>query len=152
MSKRISPAEDKTLDSIDPHDKWAVQCMMKYGYYIHLVTDSDFENSPSGVNYHTHGCPLSVGHPDFQITVTLPSESVSAIFSNLFSRVRDGEVFESGMLVSDVLEGGYKITFIDATECGRPVLRVILPDPKGNLLPSQMQKKWKAAQYGNQSQ
>jgi len=135
-------------EALDAHEAWAADCMTKYGFYAHFVFDDDFDNSPSGVNLHTHGVTKSLGHPDFQITVSLPIEVASGIFHNLYDRVKAGDRFKEGDEAADILGGGFKVTFINAVECGRPVLRVILPDPKGNLRKSKMQKKWKAAQYG----
>jgi hypothetical protein len=36
-------------------------------------------------------------------------------------------------------------------ECGRPVLRIILPDPNGKIMPSDMDKRYCQAQYGDLS-
>ena len=135
-------------EALDAHDTWADECMAKYGFYTHFVVDDDFDNSPSGVNLHTHGMMDSVGHPDFQITVPLNPEVANGIFHNLYDRVKAGDSFKEGDEAADILGGGFKVTFINAVECGRPVLRVILPDPDGNIRKSKMQKKWKAAQYG----
>lgn len=134
--------------ALDAHDKWAEECMEKYGFYTHFVFEDDFDNSPSGVNLHTHGLPESCGHPDFQITVPLEPEVANGIFHNLFDRVREGWRAAEGAIIPNIIGGGMNITFIAATECDRPVLRVILPDPAGNISKSKMQKKWKAAQYG----
>ena len=144
----MSKAKCTSAEALDAHDKWAVECMAKYGFYIHFVFDNDFDNSPSGVNLHTHGISESKNHHDFQITVPLDPEVVSGIFHNLYDRVSDGEVFAAGDIVHDILGNDLEITFIEAEECGRTVLRVILPDPAGNLTKTKMQKKWKAAQYG----
>lgn len=137
-----------SANALDAHDKWAEECMERYGFYTHFVFDDDFDNSPSGVNLHTHGLPESCGHPDFQITVPLNPEVANGIFHNLYSRVRDGERFLAGDIVRNILGNDLEITFMEAEECDRPVLRVILPDPAGNISKSKMQKKWKAAQYG----
>lgn len=133
---------------LDAHDIWAEGCMKQYGFYTHFVFDDDHDNSPSGVNLHTHGISESADHPDFQITVSLDPEVANGIFHNLYDRVKAGDRFGEGVVAKDILGGGMKVTFISAVECGRPVLRVILPDPAGNILKSKMQKKWKAAQYG----
>jgi hypothetical protein len=135
-------------EALDAHDAWAADCMTKYGFYTHFVFDDDHDNSPSGVNLHTHGVTESVGHPDFQITISLDPEIANGIFHNLYDRVKAGDRFGEGVVASNILGGGMKVTFINAVECGRSVLRVILPDPDGNISKSKMQKKWKAAQYG----
>lgn len=144
----MSKTKCTSSEALDAHDKWAVECMKKYGFYIHFVIDGDFENSPSGVNHHTHGIPQSHACHDFQITVPLDPEVVSGIFHNLYDRVKDGEVFAAGDIVHDIIGNDMAITFIEAEENGRTVLRVILPDPAGNIDKSKMQNKWKAAQYG----
>jgi hypothetical protein len=133
--------------ALDVHDRWAKKCMKKYGFYTHFVFDKDFENSPSGVNLHTHGITESCSHPDFQITIPLDPEIANGIFHNLFNRVKGGDVFAAGDIVNDILGNDLKISFIDANECGRHVLRVILPDPAGNIKKSKMRRKWREAQF-----
>lgn len=137
-----------TRSAIDSHDKWAVACMKKYGFYTHFVFDDDFDNSPSGVNLHTHGMDISVNHPDFQITVPLEPEVANGIFHNLFDRVSEGWRAAEGAIIPNIIGGGMNITFIGAEECGRPVLRVILPDPNGCIDRKLMVDRWRSAQYG----
>jgi len=122
--------------------------MKKYGFYIHFVPCDDFDNSPSGVNIHTHGIPESLGHPDFQITVLLDLEIASGILHDLYDSVKAGRTFEAEDVVSNILVGGMKLTFIEAMECDRPVLRVILPDSDGNIRRSTMNREWRTAQFG----
>lgn len=144
----MSKAKCTSAEALDAHDRWAVECMERYGFYIHFVFDEDFDNSPSGVNLHTHGISESQDHRDFQITIPLDPEIARGIFHNLYDRVKAGHTFEEGDVVSEILGGGMKITFIEAMECGRPVLRVILPDSGGNIKRSTMNREWRTAQFG----
>lgn len=144
----MSKAKCTSSKALGAHDRWAWKCMKKYGFYSHFVLGGDFDNSPSGVNIHTHGIPESLGHPDFQITVLLDPEIASGIFHNLYKRLKAGRTFEAGDVASNILGGGMKITFIEVMECDRPVLRVILPDPDGNIRRSTMNREWRTAQFG----
>ena len=135
--------------AIDSHDKWAQECMRKYGFYTHFVYDKDFDNSPSGVNLHTHGFEDSANHVDFQITIPLKPEVANEIFHELFKRVLEGWRAVEGAIIPNIIGGGMNVSFLSAMECGRPVLRVILPDPNGHINSASMMPRWRNAQYGD---
>jgi len=125
--------------------EWEAKALMEYGFYMHYVTDHD-PQSPSGFNCHTHGLDL-IGGFDLQITVPLKPEIASAIFHDLASRTKSGRKFSDGDILDDVLSGGYKCRLVLAEECERPVLRIIMPDPKGSIMPNDMDKTYRDAQY-----
>ena len=109
-----------------------------HGWFAHLVADDP--DSPTGFNWHTHGLQEKYDHRDFQIVIPLPAPVVHRIGTTLANRVKAGEKFGSGQKLADVIEGGGRLAgqdllvkLIAATECGRPVLRVILPDPSNKL-------------------
>lgn len=111
---------------------WTQANMRKHGWIAEVVAD-DFD-SPTGFNLHTHGLQENYDHPDFQIVVPLPDKVGHTLMITLADRVKAGERFHAGQKVDGVIEGaGGLVKLIDATECGRPVLRVILPDPRGKL-------------------
>lgn len=119
----------------------------KYGFIVHYVPNEDFDNSPSGVNIHTHGLHR-INHLDFQITVSIPPTIAFAILHRLHYLVKNGEVFCKGGESDKVLDSGMRVGFIEAHECGRRVLRVILPDPNGVIKRSTMSYGWRTAQFG----
>ena len=47
--------------------------------------------------------------------------------------VKNGISFKAGDTSDKVLAGDYDVMFVNAEECGRPVLRIILPDAQGNF-------------------
>ena len=104
--------------------------MNKFGFITHYVPDDP--ESPTKVNAHTHGLPESFGHKDIQIVLPLPPKDTHMIIHGLVREIKEGKKFESYIEYSEVIEN-YKIKFIDAIECGRPVLRLIFPDNEGNL-------------------
>jgi hypothetical protein len=118
---------------------------MEYGFFIHYVMDHD-PQSPSGFNSHTHGLDL-IGGFDFQITIRLKPEVISAIFHDLAARTKSGRKFSNGEILDDVLSNGYKCRLVLTEECERSVLRIILPDPKGEIMPDKMIKEFRDAQY-----
>lgn len=114
-------AKDKMLAKQD-------RSLAEDGYYIHAVFDDT--STPFGNNVHTHGLE-SVGHLDIQVVAPIDM------------MVMDGKRFKSGdrILLYDSREvsaagfadNKYYVKLVDAKEGGRSVLRVILPDPAGNL-------------------
>lgn len=119
--------------AIKDHLAWAEEQLRKHGFYVHLVAAGD-DTSPTGFNAHTHGLAEGHQHPDFQIIIPLAEAVALELFHNLADRVKGGERFASGQLVSEIISSaGGLVKLIDATEGDRPVLRVVLPDRHGNL-------------------
>lgn len=113
------------------------QAMIKqYGWVAHYLTDHD-RQSPTGCNVHTHGVMESYNHPDFQCVVPIPPTIVHSLISTLVNRVKAGERFEAGKRYDKVVLN-MDVTFIEATETGRTVLRLILPSANGSLDPATM--------------
>lgn len=114
--------------------------MAVWGYYIHYVT-SDPEVGPGLANIHTHGIGETWGHPEFQVVVPIPPDVATAILDVLADRVKAGERFEAGRRYGDVI-ARLDVMMVEATEGGRPVLRVILPDPAGCLDREEIEPPW----------
>lgn len=108
--------------------KWEHKQMEKYGWYSHYVPP----DTAGLANIHTHGIQESFGHPDLQIVVSLAPNLVSSIFANIVERIKAGEKFVAAEKVSKIITD-FDITFADAIENDRWVLRIILPDAEGNL-------------------
>jgi hypothetical protein len=104
--------------------------LIKYRWYCHAILDA--ADSPTGFDCHSHGLREHFGHPDFQLVVPLPPEMAHAILINLANAVKEGRRFEAGTAASGIIEG-YDVGFAAATECGREVLRMIIPGPDGRL-------------------
>lgn len=84
-------------------------------------------------NAHSHGLKKLYGHSDFQVVLELDVKETARIINTLGKAVRDGEKFAAG----DFVEGIYENCLIRldaAQECGRKVLRVVVPD-KDNRFP-----------------
>jgi hypothetical protein len=62
--------------------------------------------------------------------------------------VKAGETFGSGQRLDQILRGGLLVKLVAATECGRPVLRIILPDRAGKLDLGEIDEPF-ARQYGD---
>ena len=96
----------------------------------HVAPDPD---SPTGVNYHTHGLAETFGHPDIQIVLPMTPAVTHGVASRVVELIEGGARFPPGDESDVVLKKGYRVRFVGATECGREVLRVILPDKDGRL-------------------
>ncbi|MDP3899763.1 MAG: DUF4262 domain-containing protein [bacterium] len=101
----------------------------KYGWCAHFVTDYFHENQ---VNYHTHGLPENFNHLDLQLVLPIDFSILHSLAVNLVNRIKSGESFRPNMRISDIVKS-FNVTFIEAKENERTVLRVILPDKHGNL-------------------
>jgi Domain of unknown function (DUF4262) len=110
-----------------------LEWMEEYGFYTHIVPASF--NGLNMINAHTHGLPASCGHSNFQIVLPLDSELIQTLLHNLVDRIKDGAIFKAGM-VDNKLVKNFNVTFQDAEEGGRNILRIILPDKYGKLLDS----------------
>lgn len=109
------------------------QLIEKYGWVVHCVSGTE-----NRVNYHTHGFDETQNHLDFQIVYPIDAQIAHSIFGNLFNEIKAGSVFYADENYSGIIQG-YKIRLIRAIEGERPVLRVILPDRDGNLLPEDLE-------------
>jgi hypothetical protein len=108
--------------------QWQDEMMSKHGFYIHFVSGVE----EGYINAHTHGFSDTWNHSDFQIVVDIDRKVVSDIFWNFAHRVKKGEIFSSGMMVEEVISK-YPVRLDTMEECGRSVLRVILPDADGHF-------------------
>ena len=105
--------------------------LKQFGWLAHIVVDDP--DSPTSFNWHTHGLQEGYDHRDFQIVCPLPPNVAHQIGTTLADRVKAGEKFGSGQKLDQVLRGDMLVKLVAATECGRPVLRIILPDRQGKL-------------------
>lgn len=103
--------------------------MQEEGWYAHIVVDGDC--TPHGFNWHTHGFEVTFGQPDIQICFPMPPEVAHAIGHSVVDRLREGLALEVGKMYDGILKDEYKVQFIEAWECQRRVLRLVLPDKKG---------------------
>lgn len=117
-----------SVESREAAEKKALKDM---GWYCHAVPGGDSE-SPTGINYHTHGCQESYGHMDFQVVAGVPPEAGYALFSNLIGLVKKGRKFENRDTSDEIIEN-MPVMLVEAQEDGRTILRVIIPDKKGTL-------------------
>jgi len=121
------------VDALEQKEKEGVE---KYGWYAHAVP-GDFKNSPTGMNIHTHHIQESFNHPDLQIVISVSPSQFGVMMSILHNAVNNfikkGEKFEVGKEYKNIVGNGYSVTFAKTKECGREVLRMILPDKNGYI-------------------
>ena len=106
------------------------ESLEKYGWYAHMVTDND-PQSPTGVNIHTHALAELWNHPDFQCVFPIDPRIVMTVWHQIINDIKKGKFFEANIDYEGYLQGGYKIRFIEAKECGRQVLRMLICDKEG---------------------
>lgn len=109
--------------------KIEAECIKKVGWFAHLVMNED--KCPNGVNAHTHNVKEKFGHKDIQICLSVNPQVISGLFAIVVGEIRKGRKFESGIEYDNIFDGGFKAKFLDAFECGRPVLRLLIPDKNG---------------------
>lgn len=115
-------------------DRKAKEDMAMFGWYAHYVPDDD--QCPGGINYHTHGLIESYGHKDLQIVFPLDMNMCHSIATEVVDKIKAGAKFVPDTFYDEILGNGYKVQFIEAKECDRDVLRILIPDKdhqyKGN--------------------
>ena len=82
-------------------------------------------------NVHTHGM-AKYGHLDFQLVIHMPPQDMGYVLNMLGLRVQAGERFQAG----DLVEGIFidcPVRLYECEECGRKVLRVIIPDSQNRF-------------------
>ncbi len=121
---------------------WEEDMMEENGWFIHMVGSEDPETE-TGFNAHTHGLEKTFNHLNLQIIVPLPQDCIGNIFSGIVKKIKSGTVFEIGKNYDEIIKG-YLIKIVQTKECNRDVLRVILPDPNGNLEFDEIDDKYKS--------
>lgn len=127
-------------------DKWHKEMMEEHGWYCHFITGTD-PQSPTGVNFHTHGIETTFKSPDLQIVIPMEARVANQIFADAVNAIKaNGKAFQHGDRSSRVIGNNFDVIFAKTTESGRDVLRIILPDAAGNLAESEQdeyfQKQW----------
>lgn len=124
------PGEDSMADRLAKIKQWEEDSIKKYGFYAHMVFDAPL---PQGyMNIHTHGFEQSWQHPDIQIVLNLGQQTAMHILHKIADRVRAGEFIKIDQDYPNFV-GEYSARFISAKECGRTVLRLVIPDKHNNL-------------------
>lgn len=100
------------------------------GWIAHFVM-GEF-GFPNGANYHTHGLPELLGHPDLQICLLIAPKVAYGVFAAAVDRIRDGHKLIAGQFSEGILDG-FGVGAVEATESNRKLLRLLLPDPQGTL-------------------
>lgn len=112
----------------------------KVDWFIHLVANGTpcmccdrVENSFKDYlcNAHTHGME-KYNHLDFQMVIMYGAEEIGRVLNTLGAKVRDGEKFKNGDIISDIYED-CDVRLMEVTEMDRKVLRVIIPDAKNRF-------------------
>jgi len=103
-------------------------------WIVHYVCGGDdkLHFKPHLANIHTHGMRELYNHPEFQIVLTVEYKYALYILNKLGCMVQSGRRFKPGEKVSGI--GICDLPLYEATDNGKPVLRVIIPD-KQFLLP-----------------
>ena len=115
---------------LDKAQQIEAEAITKYGWYAHYVTGDETDIR---ANYHTHGLPETHNHPDLQIVFPINPRIAHSLIWNAVRLIEAGTTLKNGDIIKKIAGGGFKVAFIDATECDRPVLRMILPDKNGKL-------------------
>lgn len=114
--------------------------MPEIDWIIHMIGNGVYcaecgkeENSfPEYIcNAHTHGM-AKYHHPDFQMVIHTEPELMGYVLNEFGIRVQSGQQFKAG----DLVEGIFldcPVRLDEFEECGRKVLRVIIPDGKNRF-------------------
>lgn len=124
------------IEAVRTHER---ECMEKYGWYAHFLYEEG--------EMHTHGLPESFDHPDLEIRLPIEPKLGHSLFCNAVDLIKGGLKFEDGVLCNRIVSN-FNVKFVAAIENGRPVLRIILPDPQGEIDEDKMEEAY-AHQYAH---
>jgi uncharacterized protein DUF4262 len=103
--------------------------LKEYGWVAHFVSgDNEF---PNGTNYHTHGLDASFNHLDLQICLPIRPEVAHSFFEAAVNNIKNGAIYEPGIEYDKILDGGFKVKFIEVLHGDRKLLRMVIPDEHG---------------------
>ena len=114
--------------------------MPKIDWIIHLIANGvvceDCGKVESGFpdyicNAHTHGME-QYGHLNFQLVLHCNPNEIGYVLNTLGLRVQAGERFKAGDMVEGIFED-CPVRLDEAYECGRKVLRVVIPDSRNRF-------------------
>jgi len=143
-------APDDTNHKITPEElqaryerlqKWQEDRLETYGWYAHYTIDPETGNA----DHHTHGLQDYHAHKDLQITLRVPMEVASPVFAQTIDLIKKGRMFKHGDICAEIIPG-FDVKFVKVYRDGNPHLRIIIPDPKGNVEKEKMELAY-AAQY-----
>ena len=113
-----------------PKIDWIIH-MMGNGVYCAVCGKVENSFPEYTCNAHTHGME-KYGHLDFQMVIHTDPELMGYVLNELGLRVQSGQQFKAGDMVEDIfLDCPVRLDEFD--ECGRKVLRVIIPDGKNRF-------------------
>ncbi|WP_186786219.1 DUF4262 domain-containing protein [Paenibacillus agilis] len=97
------------------------------GWRADIVPASEYDGIHA--NYHTHGLQENFGHIDFQVVLPIDPSKTHAVMFQIIENIKEGKVYEEGKLYDDIIPMpmGFKVF----KECGRDVLRLLIPDGQG---------------------
>ena len=120
-------------NGVEYYRKWEAEMLSKCGFIIHMVLPT---GGSKWMNYHTHGMPEHFDHQDLQIVFPVSEEQCQSYMWAIIDKIKDGAKYKPGDSDSRILtlvgtEEPIPVEFSAAVECGRNVLRVLIPDKKG---------------------
>lgn len=106
------------------------EMLKQHGWLMHAVPASQYDGIHA--NYHTHGVFESWSHMDFQITLDMNPKMAHQIIAVAINNVKEGFRYENNKVYNNVLVGMPVMTKV-FFECGRQVMRIVLPNKKGEI-------------------
>lgn len=103
--------------------------MKEPDWFSHCVPGDP--DTPYNFNYHTHGLEKLFNHKNIQVVMPMNPKTIHAIINRLIEEIRQGTQFLPNQDYENLMADGYKVRFIEAKECGRDVLRLLIPDKEG---------------------
>ena len=132
-------------------------CREKHEWVIHYVNNevcgvcSEENTKPisknAEVNIHTHGLFENYDHLDIQVSLPLQPKIICGLINDLGFKIKDGQKFSHGQRFSELIQN-MDVVFYEARDGERKVLRLIIPDEKGNLERNKMNKDYQNQFWG----
>lgn len=123
----------------------------EFGWYAHIVMDDS--NCPYNYNIHTHGMRENFNHPDLQMCVPIDPKIAHIVICNIIKQIKNGVKYKIGEPIIDdkIVEKDFPFLFVEARECNRDVLRIIISDKYKNLDRKTMElsEQWEGTTFSN---
>lgn len=118
--------------------KWEEEQLQEHKFFWHYVPPKPGE---AAINIHTHGLEQTLKHLDLQLVAPIDLEVCAGILHDVVLLIKEGLVLKSGEDINNVLKG-MPVGVLEVSEDDRKVMRLILPDEKGNVTSGLISPPW----------
>ncbi|MCC1496777.1 hypothetical protein [Alcanivorax sp. 1008] len=141
-TKKLLAAQAEGMLTEFPEGSKEFDMLAEEGFLIHWTSNEDLNEA----DIHTHGVEAILGATELRIVLPVRPEMAATIFHIVVDHAKKTGPLKPGVL-NGLLKGGVPLLLVeDADEHQNRLLRVIIPDPEGNIDEGKMAPEY-AAQF-----